>query len=63
MPEGGDVKVDEQTQLQSHEFQVGDDLGIVDRQKSFDCFDFDEQLAVDHQIDSIPAVQGQAFVV
>ena len=31
MPEGGDVKVDEQTQRQSHEFQVGDELGVVDR--------------------------------
>ena len=57
MPESGDVKVDEEAQGQSHQLQICDHLGLMDWQKAFHRFDFDDQLAVDQQIDAVSTVK------
>lgn len=57
------MEVDEEADGQAEELEVGDDLRLMDREQSFDSFDFDDHAVLHHDVEAVAAVEGEAFVV
>ena len=60
--DGRDVEVDEERSVELRQFQVGDHLRLVDREKLFDRLDLENDPTIDDEIDAVTAVEDQAFV-
>ncbi len=58
----GDLEIDEQADLQIAEFEVGKELGLVDRQERVGALELDDHLVGDEQIEAETFVETQAFV-
>ena len=56
-------EIDEETQRQAGEFEVRDNLGLMDRQDEFDCFQLEEQGLVDDEVGPKSCFKPQAMVV
>jgi hypothetical protein len=52
LADGRGVKIEYQTCRTVRDLQVRNHLGLVDEMKSFDDFDFDDEAAVDEDIES-----------
>jgi hypothetical protein len=63
LAEHGDVEIHEQADWQPCELEIGDDLGFVHWKQPVDGFDFQHDLAFDDEIDTISAIEVDAFVV
>lgn len=60
--EEGDVEVDEESDGQAQEFEVGDELGFVDGEEAVHGFELEDDMAVDDEVETVAAVEGEAFV-
>jgi hypothetical protein len=56
------VEVDEEARGDTAQAQVGDELGFVDREKSLDGLDFEDELVLDHEIEPVRAFEQEALV-
>src|SRR5690606_21310083 len=57
-----DVEVDEESLSQVQELEIGQHLCLMDRQQAIDGFQFDDQLAGDHEVDSILRIEHRVPV-
>ncbi len=62
MLEQCDIKIQEQPQANSRQFQVSENLRLMDRQYRIDGFDFDNNFRSNQQIKSISRVDAFAFI-
>ena len=57
-----DVEVDEESCSEPCKFEVGDDLGRVDRAELFDGFEFKENFILDDQVGAEAAIEGEVLI-
>ena len=57
-----DVKVDQQSHLLITQFEIRQQLGLVNLKQLFDNFQFNDHLAVDEQIDLVATFDFNAVV-
>jgi len=60
--EHGDVEVDQQTDRFAGEFEVGDNLCVVNRMQFFDALQFDDDRILGEHVDAETAIQSDGFV-
>lgn len=63
VPQAGHVEIDEQAEAHSRQAQIGEELGVVDREDRIDAFQFDHQRILDHEVHAIGAAKADAAVL
>jgi hypothetical protein len=58
-----DLEVDEEADGEAGEFEIGHELGFMDRQKLFYGLQLDDDSLLDEQVDPVAAIEGNRFVL
>ena len=53
--QGLGVEIDQEAEADSGQTQIGENLGEGNRVNPFHCFDFDDDAALDHEIEPVAA--------
>ena len=62
MPQHGNIEVDQKADRQLSQLEIGDHLGLMNVQQTFDALEFDQHLPFDDVVDPEGTIEQIAFV-